>query len=544
MKSVVGKIYNFEKGIFFDGEIKIKDGKIIDIVHTSANYKTYIVPGLIDSHVHVESSLLLPVMFSRAAIKHGTVAAIADPHEIANVLGKKGIQFLEENGKLAEMKFFFGAPPCVPATNFETSGASISDSDIEYLFSSGICHHMAEVMNYPGVINQSPELIKKILIAKSLNKVIDGHAPKLTGDEARKYFHFGISTDHECEQLEEALEKISYNSHILIREGSAAKNFDSLAQILEINPEKAMFCTDDCHADELLAGHINRLVKRAIKLNIPLKNIILAASVNPVLHYKLPVGLLRKGDNADFLVIDSPENYSILETWINGNIVYSEKSQISPEVSIPNPENNFSRKIITAEDIKLYIPHNKSKILTIVAKDNSLITEYSLEVPTIGNNREILANPGNDVLKLVNVCRYSEIKPTIAFIKGFKLRSGAIASSIAHDSHNILALGTNDADILEAVNIIIHSKGGLAAVNGNEKVFLPLPYAGLMSNLSAQHVAAIYHELNEKAKAWGCTFDSPFMTLSFMALLVIPNLKLSDKGLFDSKHFSFVEMFW
>jgi len=543
MNSVVGNIYDIGSGKFIKGEIKIMGDRIIDILPTSKSCSNYIIPGFIDSHIHIESSLLFPAAFSQIAITHGTVAAIADPHEVANVLGSEGIRLMKVNADQADLKFYFGAPPCVPATDFETSGATITTNDIKNLFDSGTCHHLAEVMNYPGVIHHDSELMAKINIAKSFGKIIDGHAPNLTGLQAENYFKAGITTDHECESIDEALEKIKYGCHILIREGSAAKNLIHLISLLNDFPDRTMFCTDDFHADELLEGHINLMVKKAIECGIPFENIIKTACINPVRHYKLSVGLLKKGDYADFIVIDSPKNCNILETWINGKMVFSKKKGYFSKGEIPVPVNNFQRNQVFPDEIKIYLPQNASKIQLIVAKDKSLITSASVEEPLLTQNKEIIADTNRDILKIVNLSRYTNEKPQVAFIRGFNLKTGAIASSVAHDSHNILAVGTNDTDLITAINLIIASKGGLAAVNGKESLLLPLPYAGLMSNLPASEVAALYKQLNRNAESWGSTFTAPFMTLSFMALLVIPELKLSDKGLFDGTNFCFTSMF-
>lgn len=543
MYSVVGNIFNFRTGTFFTGEIIIKEDRIIDILPTSKSCSNYIIPGFVDAHVHIESSLLLPFFFSQEAIAHGTVAIIADPHEIANVLGAYGIQFMKENAQFAEIKFFFGAPPCVPATNFETSGASISANDIKNLFESETCFHLAEVMNCPGVIYKDPDLMEKISIAKTFNKVIDGHAPSLKGDKAKIYFEAGISTDHECESIAEALEKIKYGCNILIREGSAARNLTNLIALLHDFSDKTMFCTDDCHAEELLEGHINKMVKKAIEYNIPLKKIIKTACINPVLHYKLPVGLLQKGDYADFIIIDAPEKCNVLETWINGKRVYAKEKSCQTEITLPPFKNNFQRNPVLPDEIKIYMPNHASRVLCIVAKDQSLTTEAAIETPSLSKDGEIMADSSRDILKLINLSRYDNHKPQVALIKGFNLQKGAIASSVAHDSHNILAVGTNDHDLIAAINMVVTAKGGLAAANGEETLLLPLPYAGLMSDLPAIEVASLYNQLNQKVKSWGSSFSAPFMTLSFMALLVIPALKLSDKGLFDATNFTFTSLF-
>lgn len=505
---------------------------------SEAECSQYILPGFVDSHVHVESSLLVPSEFARMAVIHGTVGTISDPHEIGNVLGVAGVEFMLENAKKVPFHFFFGAPSCVPATTFETAGAVINPDDVEKLLSRDDIWYLAEVMNYPGVLNGDPDMLAKIAAAKKAGKPVDGHAPGLRGEDAKKYAAAGISTDHECFTLEEALDKIEAGMYVLIREGSAARNFDALHPILATHPEKVMFCSDDKHPDSLLEGHLNLLVKRALELGYNLFDVLRAASVNTIVHYNLPVGMLREGDKADFILIDKPESFNILETWINGKQV-----AVNGRTKIARPQaqsvNNFSSYQVSAADFRMEAGNAEKKIRVIEAIDGQLITNtLELDVKLDGNYA--VSNPEKDVLKLSVVNRYQQSGPALAFIKNLGLKRGAIASTVAHDSHNIIAAGCSDEAISRAVNLLMKHKGGLCAISDEEELVLPLPVAGLMSDGDAWEVADNYIQIDNFVKTeLGSPLRAPFMTLSFMALLVIPQLKLSDKGLFDGATFKF-----
>jgi adenine deaminase len=497
----------------------------------------YILPGLIDSHVHLESSMVLPYEFGKWVSRFGTIACLADPHEIANVLGLEGIKFMVKNALNSEVKFFFGAPSCVPATPFETSGASISPTDIQTLLSTGTCHYLSEMMNFPGVIFDDPVVVEKIKIAQTLGLKIDGHAPLLSGKQLKKYIEAGISTDHECSSLEEAREKIRLGMKIQLRNGSAARNFQDLHSLIPEFPNELMFCTDDCHPDELVKGHINNFVRNGLQLGYSIFDLIQIASINPVLHYKLPVGLLKPGDPADFIIVKDLQNFEIMETWINGKNVFSEKQFNLEKTSFPN---RFFSNPLTPDLLKVKIESDSYKI--ILVEDGQLLTKMG-EGHCTSQSSFLEADPGTDILKLVVLNRYRKANPQVAFIKGIGLKKGAIASSCAHDSHNIIAVGTSDDNILEAIRMVQNYKGALVAVNGSESELIPLPVAGLMADLPVQEMAKKYARLNEFVQNLGSTLRSPFMTLSFMALLVIPELKLGDKGLFDGTSFSFVPLF-
>ncbi|NIJ54850.1 adenine deaminase [Dyadobacter arcticus] len=524
-----------------EGILRIDQKVIRQIEYLAPENPTlpYILPGFVDAHVHIESSMLTPSQFARLAVVHGTVATVSDPHEIANVLGVDGVKYMIEDGRRVPFKFCFGAPSCVPATIFETAGAVIDPELVGRLLAMDEIGYLAEVMNFPGVLHHDPDMMAKIDWAKYHNKVIDGHAPGLRGDAAEKYAGLGISTDHECFTYEEAKEKIGYGVKILIREGSAARNFDALIPLISEFPDKIMFCSDDKHPDSLVEGHINLLVKRALSLGYNIWDVLLAACINPVIHYRLPVGLLRVNDPADYILVDNLTDFNILETWLNGELVAENGITKLPDLRSGHP-NKFSCTAKIASDFNYPTKKPSSEVRVIEALEGQLITnELILEAKRTGQS--LVSDTERDVLKLIVLNRYENAKPAIAFIRNFGLKHGAIASSVAHDSHNIICVGCDDESIALAVNLIIEEKGGISAVGESEEHLLPLPIAGLMSDLDGYQVAATYTGMDSFAKTrLGSSLKSPFMTLSFMALLVIPSLKLSDKGLFNGEKFEFV----
>ena len=500
----------------------------------------YILPGFIDAHIHIESSMLIPSEFARLAVVHGTVATVSDPHEIANVLGVEGVRYMIENGKKVPFHFNFGAPSCVPATNFETAGATLDVDAVEKLLQLKEVGYLAEMMNWPGVLQQDPEVMKKIALAKKYNKPVDGHAPGLLGKDAENYINAGISTDHECFTLEEAQNKLKYGMKVIIREGSAARNFDALHPLIDNHYNSMMFCSDDKHPDELVLGHINLLVKRAITEGHDVFKVLQMACINPVQHYKIEVGQLKVGDKADFILVDTLKEFNVLETWVDGKKVADNGKSLIDSVE-EKIVNKFIVAPITPRDVALKANSEERKIKVIVPKDGELVTDISFEKPSIEDGF-YKSDTDRDILKIVVVNRYEKTLPAVAFIKNFGFRSGAIASSVAHDSHNIIAVGVEDEMIAKAINQVIAKKGGVSAVDGDEKLILPLPVAGLMSQENGYEVAKKYAAIDTFAKKLGSTLRSPFMTLSFMALLVIPSLKLSDKGLFDGNRFSFTTL--
>ena len=538
-KELSGNIVDLLNQKIFSGTIKINNGKISEIIKNNRDFKNYIIPGFIDAHIHIESSMLTPSEFARVAVIHGTVAVVADPHEIANVLGMQGIYYMINNASNIPFKFFFGAPSCVPSSIFETSGGLITKKDIETLLRDNNIKFLAEMMNYPGVIHKDNEIIKKIDIAKKYSKPVDGHAPGLSGIDLKKYVASGISTDHECSSIEEAIEKINLGMKILLREGSAAKNFDDLKPLLEKHWQGCMFCSDDKHPDDLVKGHINLIVKNAIENNIDPMKVFITATLNPIKHYNLDVGLLRVGDPADFLIIDSLDKLNVISTFINGfEVARAGKTLINRIKS--KKINNFNIEKLKPNDFALISTAEKMNV--IVAIDGQIFTEKIKERTKIIDGY-VISDLDKDILKITVINRYKKSKPTIAFVKNFGLKDGAIASSVAHDSHNIIAVGVTDEYISKAVNLIVKNKGGISIVGKNHAVVLALPIAGIMSDSSYDQVANKYTEINNQANALGSKLTAPFMTLSFMALPVIPRLKITDKGLFDSENFKFIDLF-
>lgn len=535
---IQGQIVDIQNRKIFSGEITVENGKIICIIEKEHDTKGYILPGFIDAHIHIESSMLVPSEFAKIAVLHGTVGTISDPHEIANVLGKDGVHYMIENGKKVPLKFHFGAPSCVPATFFETAGAVIDSDQIKELMAMDDIYYLSEMMNYPGVLFDDEEVMKKIAWAKHFKKPVDGHAPGLRGEPIRKYIAAGISTDHECFTEDEAAEKLSLGMKVLIREGSAAKNFEALANLIPDNYQNMMFCSDDKHPDDLIVGHINLLCKRAVAKGFDLFKILQMACINPVKHYNMNTGLLQENDAADFIVVEDLVDFSVLQTYIDGELVAENGKSFVKHVDFETPNNfNTSKK----ETTDFEITSSANSIRVIEALEGQLITNEIHHKPKISNGK-IVSDIENDILKMAVVNRYENTKPAIAFIKNFGLKSGAIASSVAHDCHNIVVVGTSDEEICKAVNILIENKGGICAVNGSEVKSLALPVAGIMSDKNGWETGKLYQEIDAMAKDLGSKLKAPFMTLSFMALLVIPDLKLSDKGLFSGNSFSFVDL--
>ena len=535
---IQGQVVDIANRRIYAGEITVENGKITSISEQEHLVMNYILPGFVDAHIHIESSMLVPSEFARLAGVHGTVATVSDPHEIANVLGADGVFYMIENGKKVPLKFHFGAPSCVPATSFETAGAVIDSDGIKNLLASPDIYYLAEMMNYPGVIYEDAEVLKKIQWAKHFNKPVDGHAPGLRGTELEKYISAGITTDHECFTAAEAAEKLSLGMKVIIREGSAAKNFEALIDLLPDHFENMMFCSDDKHPDDLILGHINQLCQRAVAKGIDVFKVLQTACVNPVKHYGMNVGLLQENDFADFIVVEDLIDFKVLQTYINGELVAENGKSFIDAVPFETP-NNFNIAEKTIGDFK--VSGSASKIRVIEALEGQLITNEIHCKPKIVDGN-IASDIESDVLKMAVVNRYQNEKPAIAFIKNFGLKNGAIASSVAHDCHNIVVVGTSDAEICKAVNLIIEHRGGICAVDGDISKVLGLPVAGIISDKDGWETGRLYQEIDAMAKELGSGLKAPFMTLSFMALLVIPDLKLSDKGLFSGKAFQFVDL--
>ncbi len=535
---IQGQVVDIQNRRIYKGEVTVENGKIKSIVEKDHKIESYILPGFVDAHIHIESSMLVPSEFAKLAVTHGTVATVSDPHEIANVLGIEGVEFMINNGNKVPFKFNFGAPSCVPATNFESAGAVIDSDGIKYLLQKPEIKYLAEMMNYPGVLFNDEEVMKKIAWSKHFNKPVDGHAPGLRGEDISTYINAGISTDHECFTYDEGLEKLQKGMKVLIREGSAAKNFEALIPLLPVHFENMMFCSDDKHPDDLLVSHINKLCARSIAKGNDLFQVLQAACINPVKHYNLDVGLLQEGDDADFIVVEDLIDLKTIQTYIDGEIVYengvSKIKHVDFEVL-----NNFNCNKKEVIDFKF--PSTSKKIRVIEALEGELVTNELIENSLIIDGN-LVSNIETDVLKMTVVNRYQDQKPAIAFIKNFGLKEGAIASSVGHDSHNIIAVGVSDEAICKAVNLLVVNKGGICAVSNSEEKVVSLPVAGIMSDRDGETIGKQYAELDQMAKQMGATLHAPYMTLSFMALLVIPSLKLSDKGLFDGGKFEFTSV--
>lgn len=532
----------------FKGEIAVENGKIISIEEKEHDIEQYILPGLVDAHVHIESSMTVPSVFARMAVARGTVAVVSDPHEIANVMGEEGIDYMLEDARKVPLKVFYGVPSCVPATPFESAGAVLDAEAVDRLLARDDLHYLSEMMNFPGVVLEFPDVIAKLESAKKYGKNIDGHAPGLKGADLQKYVSAGISTDHESFAYEEAVEKIKLGMKILIREGSSARNFETLYKLIDEYTESVMLCTDDSHPDTLIyEGHIDKLLRRGQEKGLDIYNLIKTAVINPVEHYGLNVGLLREGDHADFIIVDDLKSFNVLKTFIDGNCVYDDGKVLFSVDKAP-AKNVFNKNKISIDDVKLALPASENnggqmkKIRVIVAQDGELVTGQELAIPKLENGN-LVSDPSRDILKMVVLSRYADDPVQIGFIKNIGLKKGAIASSIAHDSHNIIAVGATDEDIVEAVNRLVENQGGIVVGTKENLIDLPLEVSGLMSTLDGKEVAARYEQLNEEARKLGTSLLSPFMTLSFMSLLVIPELKLGDKGLFDVTKFEFVELF-
>jgi adenine deaminase len=538
--NISANIVDISNRQIYYGELIIENGKIKSIDRKEGQSDLFLLPGFVDAHVHIESSMLVPSEFARMAVTHGTVATVSDPHEIANVMGIEGVYFMIKNGNKVPLKFNFGAPSCVPATNFETAGAVIGIEGIEEMMQNPAIKYLAEMMNYPGVLFEDEEVISKIEMAKKYGKPIDGHAPGLMGEDAEKYISAGISTDHECFTYEEALGKLELGMKILIREGSAAKNFEALIDLLPKYADRMMFCSDDKHPDDLIDGHINQLAARAVAKGYDIFDVLQAACINPVEHYNLDVGQLKIGDAADFILVHDLETFKVNATYINGELVAENGKSLIKSVETEIINNFFLDK---KSPIDFQLESKSDLIQVIKAIDGEIVTESFTAQAKLENGLAI-SDLENDNLKMAVVNRYENQKPSVAFINNFNLKKGAIASCVGHDSHNIIAVGTDDDSLCRAVNLIIENQGGISAVSEEEEKVLSLPIAGIMTNADGYETAKAYSEIDFFVKNnLGCTLTSPFMTLSFMALLVIPQLKLSDKGLFDAKEFKFIQVF-
>lgn len=539
---IVGNIVDVHRKLIFSGELIIEDRQIVAIRPSEVKCDNFILPGLIDSHVHIESSMLIPSRFAQLVVPRGTIGVVSDPHEIANVMGVKGVEYMMEDAAKVPLKCFLGVPSCVPATSFETSGSVIDSNDVEFLFNKGALF-LAEMMNFPGVIYDDVEVVKKLDIAKKHQAPIDGHAPGLRGEDLQKYARAGISTDHECFSLDEALDKIRLGIKTQIREGSAARNFEALHPLITQEPLNTMLCTDDSHPDLIIQkGHIDRLIRLGLTKGYSIFEMYQTAVLNPVEHYNLPVGLLREGDKADFIVVDNLNDFNVLETYIDGSCVAKDGKALF-DLPVTKVVNHFNCRPISVDDLRVIAPVSQPKIRVMVAEDGELLTGQHVWETSYKEGECIGADISEDIVKIVVLNRYQKAKPVVGFIKNFGLKKGALAGSVAHDSHNIVAIGCDDNSLVKVINAIIDSKGGIAATDGDVVEELSLPVAGLMSTEPGEVVAEKYTQLNQFVASMGCGMKAPFMTMAFMSLLVIPSLKIGDRGLFDVDSFTFTSLF-
>ncbi|MEG2556051.1 MAG: adenine deaminase [Odoribacter sp.] len=539
MKSTVeGNIVDIQQRKIYKGTLEMEKGVITHLRPHPTPAEGFIIPGFIDAHVHIESSMLTPENFGRLVIEHGTVAVVTDPHEIANVMGRTGVEFMLENSRRSPIKTFFTIPSCVPATPFDVSGGVITSADVEQMAASGDYVALSEMMNVPGVLSHDPEVMAKLHSATAHRLPIDGHAPTLTKEGLKHYADQQITTDHECMTLEEAEEKLATGMKILIREGSAARNYEALKSLIATNADEVMFCTDDAHPDDLIErGHIDKLVRRAIADGFDLFDVLKIAALNPIHHYHLEVGQVRVGDKADFIVVDDLETFTVQQVYLNGIKQYDRRTaerEITP--SAIQMINHFNHELLPVASLRKAVT---APIPVISLVEGELLTQvyhYTPSLPTDSFESDIK----NDILKIVYINRYTNGTPQIAFCKGFRLKRGAFASSISHDSHNIIAVGCNDNELTQAINAVMEQKGGLAVHSDGQTHILPLPIGGIMSDRTGEEVAAAYKELSERIRDMGCRLPAPFMTLSFMSLIVIPEIKIGEKGLFCFTDFNWM----
>lgn len=539
---VTGKIIDVVNRSFINGKLIIKNGMISKIEKVNFDCDNFILPGLIDSHIHIESSMLTPSRFAKIAVSCGTVAVVSDPHEIANVVGLKGVEFMLEDASSVPFKFFFGVPSCVPATEFETSGSSLKHHEVDQLLARSDMWFLSEMMNFPGVLYEDKEVISKLKSAKKHNKPIDGHAPGLSGKDLEKYISYNISTDHECFTLDEAKEKIQKGMSIQLREGSAAKNFESLFSLIQSDTDNVMLCTDDSHPNDLIGlGHIDKIIRMGLKKGLSIFDLVTTCVINPIKHYKLPVGQLRQNDPADFIVLESLDDFKINETYINGQIVYS-KDEVKIPLIKSKPVNKYFINSIKEGDLEVISTKTDAVVNVIEVVNNQIVTESFKWQTNRSNDQLIEVDIEEDILKIVVLNRYKNSKPSVGYVKGFGLKQGALAGTIAHDSHNIIAIGTSDKELCRVINCLNDLQGGLVVSDEHTIKSLPLPYGGIMTDEDGESVAKNYESLESKVIELGSCLDSPFMTMSFLSLLVIPELKIGDKGLFDVNQFKFINL--
>ncbi|REE28506.1 adenine deaminase [Methanothermobacter defluvii] len=532
-----GNILNVFTGDIYPAEIEVAGGRVRCVRSISGNFSVIILPGFIDAHLHIESSMLTPSSFAAAAIPHGTVSTISDPHEIANVMGVDGVRFMIDDAAATPMKFYFTAPSCVPATPFETAGAEITAREIEELLRMDSVVALGEMMNFPGVIAGDDGVMAKIEAARDLNMPVDGHAPLLSGDELCTYIGAGISTDHECVSPEEVLEKRRLGMKIMAREGSSARNLRDLA---------AAGCdflvSDDIHPADLLEGHMDRILRRAVDYGIDPVSAVQMVTINPAEHYGLSTGAIAPGWDADFVVVDSLRDFNVKRVYIDGRPVAEEgRYLIKRRGGTRAPPRKLEVPDFPVERLDFRAEGDEATVRVIDVLDGQLITEESVATLEVEDGA-VQADTSSDILRVSVLDRYGRGNISSGFVHGFGLQEGAIASTVAHDSHNLIVVGVDPELMKRAVDILKKAGGGLVAVAEDDHRVLQLPVAGLMSDGDVFEVADGFENLNTFTEQLGSRLSAPFMTMSFLSLLVIPRLKIGDRGLFDVEKFEFVDV--
>lgn len=535
---IEGNVVDVRHKRVLKARISHEDGVITSVEEVSGDFEGYLIPGLIDSHIHVESSLLCPSRFAEMTIPHGTTAVVAAPHEIANVLGLPGIEYMVKDSKTVPLRMYFTAPACVPTTPFETSGAAFGPAEIEQMLSREEFIALGEITDYPGAIAHDPEVMAKLEVARRLHKPIDGHAPQLSGPELREYVNLGISTDHECTSSEEAIEKAALGMLVMVRQGSASKDLESLVPFA--SKHEFLLVSDDINVCDLAHGHLDRTLAQAISFGVDPMHALRAATINPALHYNLPLGAIEVGRMADVVKVSDLESFKVDEVFIGGELVSSggvSRFEVRPKEIV----NQFVLQRRTPSDFEVKTALQSVNVRVIGLIKDEIVTD-SLLANLRSQNRKVMPDIENDILHMSVANRYRDAPVSNAFVKGFGLKSGAIASSVAHDSHNIIAVGASSDDMAIAVNTLVEEGGGFCVCSAGQCSILHLRVAGLMCTKPAREVMRVLDVLLEKIKGLGCVVPNPFMKLSFLSLLVVPRLKLGDKGLFDVEHFQFVDV--
>lgn len=537
----------------YEGDVAISDGVIAGVGNDYHGVEeidvkgAYVSPSFIDGHVHLESSMLMPSEFAKMVVPSGTTTVVADPHEISNVMGLQGISFMREATKNLPLDVYMTLPSCVPATSLETSGVDLNSYDLALLIDAPWVLGIAEMMNFPGVINCDGSVLSKVRLGLEKHKRVDGHAPHLSGKDLNAYVAAGIRSDHECTTVEEAVEKLRLGMYLMVREATGARDLEPLLPVLKnLNTRKCIFVTDDRHPKHL-AKHISRMVKKAVKNGVDPIKAIQMASLNTAEYFNLSdLGAIAPGYRADIAVFKDLENFEPLMVFKNGKLAAKDGKMVIDTDNLKPPalRGSVNIKYLYREDLQIKAPQGKTtaKVINVIPKQ--LITKQTAETVKIENGLAV-SDIENDILKIAVIERHKATGNIgLGFVKGFGLKSGAIASTVAHDSHNMIVIGTNDEDMYLAAVELVKSQGGKIIVqNGKTLAHLKLPVAGLMSDNTALEVKKDIEALDKAAKQIGCKIDEPFMSMAFLSLSVIPEIKITDKGLIDVNSFEVTDLF-